>query len=307
MNTPLISIIIPVYNAGNHIIRCLNSIINQTYSNIEVIIIDDGSSDLSGSICDSYARKYDYIQIIHKKNEGVSIARQIGIKHSKGVYSIHVDADDYIDKYEIEKMVNKALKYNADIVVCDYLFEYKKNKFAYKKGMKDSCTAIDFLKQIYDGVFIGTLWNKLIKTSLYNNIIFPKRCNYCEDVYILTQILSKDITINYINEALYHYCYNASSLTRKTDKNHLINRITFIQEIEKIIPKKIDVSHLKIAVKLFALKSGKYTYQEYVNLYPTTIFRKHLFNKKDALFLSIAKFHIGYQCLKIIFKLRNIF
>ena len=86
MKNPTVSIIIPVYNAEGTITRCLDSIIHQTYSSIEVIIIDDGSSDLSGSICDNYATKYNYIQVIHKKNEGVSIARQIGVKHSKGLY-----------------------------------------------------------------------------------------------------------------------------------------------------------------------------------------------------------------------------
>ena len=146
MKNPTVSIIIPVYNAEGTITRCLDSIIHQTYSSIEVIIIDDGSSDLSGSICDNYATKYNYIQVIHKKNEGVSIARQIGVKHSKGLYSIHVDADDYIDKCEIERMMDIALKFNADMVVCDYILEYKKNKFVYQKGMKDACDAFDFLK-----------------------------------------------------------------------------------------------------------------------------------------------------------------
>lgn len=160
---------------------------------------------------------------------------------------------------------------------------------------------------LYIGIFIGTLWNKLIKTSLYNNVIFLKQCNYCEDVYILTQILSNNISINYINEALYHYCYDASSLTREINRNYIINRIIFIQEIEKILPLDLDLSRFKAGIKLSILKSGEYTYKEYINLYPNTNIPKELLNKRNLLFLSTANFFIGYQFLKILFNLKKRF
>ena len=94
MKNPTVSIIIPVYNAEGTITRCLDSIIHQTYSSIEVIIIDDGSSDLSGSICDNYATKYNYIQVIHKKNEGPGVARNTGLDTIGGGYVTFVDSDD---------------------------------------------------------------------------------------------------------------------------------------------------------------------------------------------------------------------
>ena len=166
------------------------------------------------------------------------------------------------------------------MVVCDYILEYKKNKFVYQKGMKDACDAFDFLKQIYNGIFIGTLWNKLIKTSLYNNVIFLKQ---------------------------YHYCYDASSLTREINRNYIINRIIFIQEIEKILPLDLDLSRFKAGIKLSILKSGEYTYKEYINLYPNTNIPKELLNKRNLLFLSTANFFIGYQFLKILFNLKKRF
>mgnify|MGYP003435705634 CR=1 FL=1 len=304
---PLLSIIVPIYKVEEFLEECVESILKQEFKDYELILVDDGSPDNCGKICDNYAELDNRIKVIHKKNEGVSIARQIGVKHSKGLYSIHVDADDYIDKCEIERMMDIALKFNADMVVCDYILEYKKNKFVYQKGMKDACDAFDFLKQIYNGIFIGTLWNKLIKTSLYNNVIFLKQCNYCEDVYILTQILSNNISINYINEALYHYCYDASSLTREINRNYIINRIIFIQEIEKILPLDLDLSRFKAGIKLSILKSGEYTYKEYINLYPNTNIPKELLNKRNLLFLSTANFFIGYQFLKILFNLKKRF
>ena len=134
----LLSIVVPVYNVQKYLDRCMDSLLNQNIENYEIILVDDGATDNSGLICDKYSQEYFNVKVIHKKNEGVSIARQIGVKHSKGLYSIHVDADDYIDKCEIERMMDIALKFNADMVVCDYILEYKKNKFVYQKGMKDA-------------------------------------------------------------------------------------------------------------------------------------------------------------------------
>lgn len=125
--------------------------------------------------------------------------------------------------------------------------------------------------------------------------------------YILTQILSNNISINYINEALYHYCYDASSLTREINRNYIINRIIFIQEIEKILPLDLDLSRFKAGIKLSILKSGEYTYKEYINLYPNTNIPKELLNKRNLLFLSTANFFIGYQFLKILFNLKKRF
>ena len=119
---------------------------------------------------------------------------------------------------------------------------------------------------------------------------FLKQCNYCEDVYILTQILSNNISINYINEALYHYCYDASSLTREINRNYIINRIIFIQEIEKILPLDLDLSRFKAGIKLSILKSGEYTYKEYINLYPNTNIPKELLNKKKFTVFINSKF-----------------
>ena len=154
--TPLVSIIVPIYNVEQYVNRCVDSILAQTYSNIEVILIDDGSADKSRERISVYNND-PRCKVVYKDNGGASSARNVGISLASGEYIYFIDADDYIDKCEIERMMDIALKFNADMVVCDYILEYKKNKFVYQKGMKDACDAFDFLKQIYNGIFIGTL------------------------------------------------------------------------------------------------------------------------------------------------------
>ena len=117
INAPKVSIIVPIYNVEPYLDRCMQSLLKQTLKDIEIILVDDASPDNCPSMCDNYAKQDSRIKVIHKKNEGVSIARQIGVKHSKGLYSIHVDADDYIDKCEIERMMDIALKFMRSYIV----------------------------------------------------------------------------------------------------------------------------------------------------------------------------------------------
>ncbi len=116
----LISIIIPAYNIENYIVRCLDSLLNQTYKNLEVIVVDDGSSDNTGKIIDDYASKYENIKVIHKKNAGVSAARNSGIDVANGDYIGFVDGDDTVDKEMFEVLIDNAIKYDADISHCGY-------------------------------------------------------------------------------------------------------------------------------------------------------------------------------------------
>lgn len=127
MNHPQISIIIPVYKAERYLDRCILSIINQTFTKWELILVDDGSPDNSGKICDKYAQQEDRIKVIHKLNEGVASAREIGMQNAIGDYSIHVDPDDWVENNLCELLYNEALRTDADMVICDFRMEYKKN------------------------------------------------------------------------------------------------------------------------------------------------------------------------------------
>ena len=144
----LISVIIPVYNVEEYIIRCLDSVVSQTYKNIEVLLVDDGSTDRSGEICDKYAKEYNFINVYHQKNGGQSVARNYAIDRAKGEYYIFVDSDDYIESDMIESLINAIIKYKTKIACCGryILSEYdniQKEEFVFEEDqIWDSYTAI---------------------------------------------------------------------------------------------------------------------------------------------------------------------
>ena len=119
--TPLVSVIVPVYNVKDYLKDCLNSIVLQSYSHMEILLIDDGSTDGSGDICDEYAKKDSRIKVFHQKNLGLSAARNVGLNHMNGEYLTFVDSDDTISKFFLELLLKEILMYQVDMVVCDYL------------------------------------------------------------------------------------------------------------------------------------------------------------------------------------------
>lgn len=203
---PIISVIVPIYKAERTIRKCLNSIITQTFKDFELLLIDDGSPDESGAICDEYALTDNRIRVFHKKNEGVSAARQTGIENAKGKYTIHVDPDDWIDADEFEILYIEAMKSNADMVICDFYEERHNGKTIYRKQRPTSTKHLSVLKDVF-GKIHGSCCNKLISLDCYKrfNIRFPSGINYCEDQYVVASILLHDIKISYVPKAFYHY------------------------------------------------------------------------------------------------------
>lgn len=216
MEEQLISIIIPVYNVENYLDRCLDSVINQTYKYIDVVVIDDGSTDRSGQIADSYAANHEYIRVFHKRNEGIGATRNLGIELAKGDYILFVDSDDYIDSKMVEIMYGTTLKYHADLVCCNKYRVHEKNNH----GMQ-TVEGLDkvkvFNKKEALGVFLLTnyvdvvFWNKLIKKELFNGVRCPN--HIYEDVSSVYKLLLNSEVIVCINDSLYFYCQRESSIT----------------------------------------------------------------------------------------------
>lgn len=232
-----ISIIMPVYNAEKYLYRSINSIINQTFKDWELIIIDDGSTDGSSYICDSFAANDNRIMVIHKKNEGVAIARQIGINMAKGEYSIHCDSDDWVESNMLEVLHDFAQKYNADIVISDYYINTDSIQKV-KKQKPSSLNCNEVLLEIFNNKLFGALWNKLIRTNLYEryNAKFFKDINYCEDLLILVQLLQHEkITISYCPLPFYHYYFNPNSITNKYTYETYKTRLKLRDKIKEIL------------------------------------------------------------------------
>lgn len=251
-----ISIIMPVYNAEKMIKNAINSILKQTLESWELLLINDGSTDNSSQICDAYSLQDNRIRVIHKKhNEGVAMARQTGIDNALGEYSIHVDADDWIEPTMLEQLYNKAQIENADIVIVDY-FINSNGKQILCKQKPTSLHPNNVLIDIFNNKIFGALWNKLIRINLYRkyNVQFFYGINYCEDVLVCTQILKhNEIKIAYLNNAFYHYFINNSSITHNITYETYKIRKLYQQKLNEILTDKIyDKAKMISSLSIFA-------------------------------------------------------
>lgn len=218
MNEDLVSIIIPAYNVEKYIEESINSVIQQSYSNIEIIIINDGSIDRTIEICEKIGRIDNRIKIINKKNEGVAKARNDGIKNCNGKYIAFVDSDDIISRDYIKSLMYYMKKYNADIVSCNFKKFYKKIK---KKKIKkqpqitqfNNVEALELL--LYKKTLDSSLWNKIIKKDLFNNIAFDNNLKMFEDLDIMYRLFDLSNKIIYVDEKLYYYRVRPNSLINK--------------------------------------------------------------------------------------------
>lgn len=220
----LITFILPVYNAESTLKRCLDSILKQSYCNYEVIIVDDGSIDNSGKICDSYSLNDKRFRVVHTENAGVASARQLGVSLATGEYVIHIDSDDWIESNMLSDMMNEIS--DADILISDYYYDTKLGQTYVRQ--KDCTTSEELLTAIVKGEVFGSLWHKLLRRYLYQRIEFNADLSFCEDQLLLFKILTtyKCKVIN-LHKAYYHYECTDGSLTHRIDRGHFENKIKY--------------------------------------------------------------------------------
>lgn len=218
-NRPKVSVIVAVYMAEAYIDRCMRSLLCQTLKEIEVILVDDGSTDRSGEICDSYAAKDTRVKVIHKQNEGVSLARQCGIDNMTGEYSIHVDPDDWIEPVMLEIMYGKAKSENLDIVACGFVLEYKDRQEVFPQDFSSTTHEAITELLLRRREFSPSLSNKIIRNSLYKKLglSFPAGMDCGEDMAVVLRLILSGCTIGYCGLDLYHYDrhINPNSMTEK--------------------------------------------------------------------------------------------
>lgn len=207
-----ISIIVPVYNAELYLQRCLDSILSQSFTDFEVILVDDGSSDKSGGICDEYAQRDSRIRVFHKENGGVASARQMGMDEAKGEYVIHTDPDDWVEPKMIEMLYNEAKAKEADVVICDFYINRPQKVYR----VKQKPTNLDHLvvlSELFQQLH-GSCCNKLIKRTCFEEygVSFPPGVSYCEDLSFWVCLLKNPIKVAYLPEAFYHYVQHEESI-----------------------------------------------------------------------------------------------
>jgi glycosyltransferase involved in cell wall biosynthesis len=214
---PKISIIVPIYNVEKYLRKCLDSILSQTFSDFELILVNDYSLDNSAAICLEYANKDKRIKLVNKqKNEGLPQARKTGFENSIGEFIINIDSDDWIEPNMLEKLYQKAISDNCDIVICHYYSEKDGVGNVIQKDFS-SFDKTKIIKNIISYIASPHVWNKLIKKELYQLAEFPKLSN-SEDYVITIQNIYNSNKIGYVNLPLYHYRYNAQSLSNDNER-----------------------------------------------------------------------------------------
>lgn len=231
-----ISVIVPIYKVEDYLHRCVDSIINQTYTNLEIILVDDGSPDNCPMICDEYAKKDSRIRVVHKKNGGLSDARNAGLDIATGEYIMFIDSDDFVDIEMMESMMKNMIDNNVDMVVCNIKYVYEDRevvKYNQADRILDRYEAME--EYLKDGVVQAVAWNKLYKKSLINNMRY-KVGKTNEDEFFTYKVVDKTDKIYYDSKPFYNYIQRNSSIMGKYSIKRLdgveasYERLNFIKE-----------------------------------------------------------------------------
>lgn len=222
-----ISIIVPIYNVQSYLKKCIESLIQQTYENIEIILVNDGSTDNSGKICDYYALKDNRIKVVHQKNGGVSYARNTGLAYSTGDYIAFVDPDDWIDKNMYEKMLEVLNENDSSIAMCGYVYEGGDNILNKSKPklVEQNLSNRELLSKLFmsNTYYYVILWNKLYKACLWKDVRFPNGYVH-EDEAVIHIIYDRCARMSIISNDFYHYRIIDTSITHT---NKLKRRIDY--------------------------------------------------------------------------------
>ena len=210
MENPLVSILIPVYNTAEYLSQCVRSVINQTYTSLQIVLIDDGSNDGSWELMQKLAEQDNRIEIYHQQNQGVSITRNNLLDKVKGDYVLFVDSDDWIELDMVEFLVSKLNESDADIATCVNVINDAQVSVQYFQNELSHNEAIE--RFLYHKEFRGSLWNKLFKTSLLHNCRFHRGISLGEDALFCWHVLQNITKVLYTDRQLYHYHMNNDSI-----------------------------------------------------------------------------------------------
>ena len=216
---PTISVIVPVYNVEPYLRKCLDSILNQTYKELEILIIDDGSSDASAAICDEYLSD-DRVRVFHTKNHGLSTARNLGLDHALGQYIGFVDSDDWIEPDMYKTLMNRALETGADAFECGFYLEYKDHTEEDRREER-KLTTKEAITALLDWKISDTVWNKLWKRKCYEHLRFPENRVF-EEIATTWRAYMDAESICTVSSNKYHYLQRKESLSKRHDMKSLV-------------------------------------------------------------------------------------
>lgn len=268
-NGPLISIIVPVYNVGPYLEKCIGSIMEQTYKNVEIILVDDGSSDGCGRICDRYAQVDNRIKVIHKKNGGLSDARNAGIEIASGRYVGFIDSDDHIEPTMYERLLTVSLAIEADIVCCSVITEDEDHPLPAKESdivyiFSPEEALDDLLKK--NQYLRHAAWNKLYKKECFASIRFPVRRLF-EDAAVMYKIFENAAKIAHLETGSYHYVQRHGSISNGIYRPEMVSH-RIDNGLEAFYHFDGDLVHQKMAYiwnerNIYALWETAYSNMDY--------------------------------------------
>ena len=317
----LISIVVPIYKVEKYLKKCIDSIVNQTYKNIEIILVDDGSPDNCGNIIEEYRKADERVKTIHQKNGGLSDARNNGIKIASGKYILYIDSDDWIEKNMVEVLYKNIVDNDADISICEFIEEDDNETELSNKNYNGQIVVFNKIEAIQDLIeqrFITNhAWNKLYKKELFDNIEYPKG-QLMEDISTTYKLFENSKKIVYQNIALYHYIQRGSSILGNITQKRIEDQEDAIFKRNNYLIKKypecaniIKIDNLKTVKDLYYLavmgkhkklyKSEKYKnyYQEYKKIYREL---KKFVNDNDKKSLNL--FYTNRELYKIYVELK---
>ncbi|WP_434798704.1 glycosyltransferase family 2 protein [Terrisporobacter vanillatitrophus] len=309
---PKISIIVPVYKVETYLNKCIDSILEQTFKDFELILVDDGSPDRCGNICDEYAKRDDRIVVIHKDNGGISSARNVGLDIARGDYIGFVDSDDWIDLNMYKILFDNIKIKNGDMCVCDYKKVYSDNSLNIieesNEHICETLSKIEALKKIYSNKstqFI-VVWNKLFKKTLFDNLKFEMNRIY-EDAFIINELIYKSKKVIYLNNKLYNYrqregsIMNSSCNIKELDSVYALSeRVKFFYKLgDKYLINKSEVYYIEALLnsyrQLELLKEQNFEKNKLIKDFKKTIkiysiLNNKYFNTKEKIIISLMKY-----------------
>lgn len=308
-----VSVIVAMYNAAGSIGRLLGSLKRQTLNEFEVLIVNDGSTDTSAKICEELMRGDSRFILLQKENGGVASARQMGIENARGEYSIHADADDWVEPTMLEEMYAKAKETDADVVIADFYSEDGEIT-RYVKQQPTSLEASQVFRDLFQQLH-GSCWNKLVRRVCYNKCharFFPG-IDYCEDLFFWYQLFSHPgVRCAYIDKAYYHYVCSLThaSIMGSYSRKFLEMGRLLVQKMEEVLPdgplKEEAIRHFKISQKCGAFEHPIYTTKEYKAIYPEC--NRFMF-RKDTTFVNAALLwlscHGFYKIATTLYQVKN--
>lgn len=246
---PRLSAIVAVYNVQEYITKCADSLVNQSVQHMEIIFVNDGSTDNSLSILREYEKKYSFVRVVDKENGGLSSARNAGLKEAQGEYICFIDGDDFIKLDMFEKLLSRAEETKADMVICKYIIYEEDTKheepiaFNFeRKGCVDNITALRYYLE--ERGISGFAWNKLYKKSLFTSydISYPMGRLY-EDIYVTAALLYHASSIAFLDEGLYYYVQRGGSITKTPSLKGITDFLKGMEEIKELLfrEKKYEV------------------------------------------------------------------